>query len=396
VRQLLRHRDARLLLAGETMSMFGDRAMLLVLGIWVKSLTGSSAAAGLVFFAFTLPTLAAPLGGLVVDRVRRRPLMIATDCVIGVVVLSLLLVQGPGQLWLVYAVAILYGASNVIFASAQSALLTVMLPTHLLGDANSALQTVREGLRLVAPLAGAALFVAVGGASVAAIDAATFAVSAACLAGLRNREGRPPGGEHRFMVEVTAGLRHVWRTLALRQIVLASAVALLVVGFSETLVFAVVDRGLHRPPAFVGICGAVQGVGAIAGGLTAPWALRTLGDGRLVGAGLTLFAAAGVLLIWPLVPVAGAGFLVAGGALSWAIVGMVTAIQRRTPGALQGRAYAAVDSLTGTPQTVSIAVGAGLSTFLDYRVLLAVLAAVMAGAGLYLLTRKTFSQPAGE
>jgi zinc transporter ZupT len=75
---------------------------------------------------------------------------------------------------------------------------------------------------------------------------------------------------------------------------------------------------------------------------------------------------------------------------------MVTAIQRRTPGALQGRAYAAVDSLTGTPQTVSIAVGAGLSTFLDYRVLLAVLAAVMAGAGLYLLTRKTFSQPAGE
>jgi hypothetical protein len=306
------------------------------------------------------------------------------------------LVQGPGQLWLVYAVAILYGASNVIFASAQSALLTVMLPAQLLGDANSALQTLREGLRLVAPLVGAALYVAVGGGSVAAIDAATFAVSAACLAGLRNREGRPSGGEHRFMVEVTAGLRHVWRTLALRQIVLASAVALLVVGFSETLVFAVVDRGLHRPPAFVGICGAVQGVGAIAGGLTAPWALRTLGDGRLVGAGLALFAAAGVLLIWPLVPVVGAGFLVAGGALSWAIVGLVTAIQRRTPGALQGRAYAAVDTITGTPQTVSIAVGAGLSTVLDYRVLLAVLAAVMAGAGLYLLTRKTFHQPGGE
>jgi hypothetical protein len=100
VRQLLRHRDARLLLAGETLSMFGDRAMLLVLGIWVKTLTGGSAAAGLVFFAFTLPTLGAPLSGLVVYRVRRRPLMIATDCVIGVVVLSLLLVQGPGQLWL--------------------------------------------------------------------------------------------------------------------------------------------------------------------------------------------------------------------------------------------------------------------------------------------------------
>jgi MFS family permease len=396
MRQLLRLRDARLLLAGETLSMFGDRAMLLVLGIWVKSLTGSSAAAGLVFFAFTLPTLAAPLGGLIVDRVRRRPLMIATDCVIGVVVLSLLFVHGPGQLWLIFAVAILYGAANVVFASAQSALLSVMLPTHLLGEANAALQTVREGLRLVAPLVGAALFVTVGGSSVAAIDAATFGISAACLAGLRHREGPPAPREHRLLVEVTAGLRHVWRTLALRQIVLASAVALLVIGFSETLIFAVVDRGLHLPPPFVGVFGAIQGVGAIAGGLTAPWALRALGDGRLVGAGLVLFATAGILLTWPSIPVVGAGFLVAGGALSWALVGVATAIQRRTPGGLQGRAYAAVDALTGTPQTVSIAVGAGLSTFLDYRILLAVLAAVMAGAGSYLLTRKTFQRPDGE
>jgi Na+/melibiose symporter-like transporter len=378
MRQLLRLRDARLLLAGETLSMFGDRAMLLVLGIWVKSLTGSSAAAGLVFFAFTLPTLAAPLGGLVVDRVRRRPLMIATDCVIGVVVLSLLFVHGPGQLWLIFAVAILYGAANVVFASAQSALLSVMLPTHLLGEANAALQTVREGLRLVAPLVGAALFVAVGGSSVAAIDAP------------------PTPREHRLVVEVTAGVRHVWGTLALRQIVLASAVALLVIGFSETLIFSVVDRGLHLPPPFVGIFGAVQGVGAVAGGLTAPRALRALGDGRLVGAGLVLFAAAGILLTWPLVPVVGAGFLVGGAALSWALVGLGTAIQRRTPGGLQGRVYSAVDALTGTPQTVSIAVGAGLSIFLDYRILLAVLAAVMAGAGSYLLTRKTFQRSDGE
>jgi hypothetical protein len=55
-----------------------------------------------------------------------------------------------------------------------------------------------------------------------------------------------------------------------------------------------------------------------------------------------------------------------------------------------------VDALTGTPQTVSIAVGAGLSIFLDYRILLAVLAAVMAGAGSYLLTRKTFQRSDGE
>jgi hypothetical protein len=55
VRRLLRHRDARLLVAGQTLSVFGDRAMFLALGVWVKELTGSSAAAGLVFFAYTAP-----------------------------------------------------------------------------------------------------------------------------------------------------------------------------------------------------------------------------------------------------------------------------------------------------------------------------------------------------
>src|SRR6266700_783050 len=79
MRRLFRHRDARLLLAGESFSMFGDRAMLLVLGIWAKTLTGSSAAAGMVFFVLGLPALAGPLAGLVVDRVRRRTLMIVVD-----------------------------------------------------------------------------------------------------------------------------------------------------------------------------------------------------------------------------------------------------------------------------------------------------------------------------
>ena len=95
MRRLLAVRDARLLLTGETFSMFGDRAMFLVLGIWAKTLTQSNAAAGLVFFAFVASlSLAAPLGGLVVDRVRRRHAMIATDCTVGAGVLLLLLVHG--------------------------------------------------------------------------------------------------------------------------------------------------------------------------------------------------------------------------------------------------------------------------------------------------------------
>ena len=64
MRDLLRHREFRLLLAAQTLSMFGDWTLLLVLGIWAKSLTGSNAVAGLTVFAIAAPGVLAPVAGL--------------------------------------------------------------------------------------------------------------------------------------------------------------------------------------------------------------------------------------------------------------------------------------------------------------------------------------------
>ena len=386
--RLLALRDARLYLLGQTLSLFGDTALYLALGIWVKSLTGSNAAAGLIFFALTLPSLGAPLAGLLVDRVRRRPLMIVTDLLVGAAVLLLLLVHDRGQLWLIYAVAGLYGAAGLVFGSAQSALLTVMLPDDLLGAGNAALQTVREALRLVGPLAGAGLYAAIGGGAVAVVDALTFAASALCLAVLHVPETARGRGDQRLAAEVAAGVRHVIGTVALRQIVFTVAVALLVIGFSETLVFAVVGQGLHRPPAFLGVLSAVQGVGAIGGGLTAARVLRRIGDARLIALGLGLFALGELPLVSGALAVVVGGFVVAGAGLPWVVVGFGMALQRRAPAALQGRVYAAADTMVSVPQTISIAVGAALSTIVDYRLLIAVMGVVSLGCAVYLFTRR--------
>jgi Na+/melibiose symporter-like transporter len=322
--------------------------------------------------------------------------MIATDLLIGAAMFLLLLVHGRDQIWLIYAVAVLYGVAALVFASAQSALHTVLLPGELLGDANAAFQSVREGMRLIAPLAGAALFTAFGGGTVAVIDAVTFGLSALCLWRLRTPEPVPTPHTAHFRRELSAGLRHIRDTLPLRQIIVAIAVALLVVGFAETVLFAVIDQGLHRPPSFFGVLGACQGVGAIAGGLTAAAMLRRLGDGRLVGAGLALFALGDGLLVTASLPVVVGGVALAGVGLSWAIVGYATAIQRRSPAALQGRVASAADLLAGTPQTLSIAAGAALSTLLDYRLLLVVMAAVIVVCGGYLLSRRTFQPAAAD
>jgi MFS family permease len=387
MRTLLSYRDARLLLAGQTLSAFGDWAMLIVLAVWMKTLTGSSALAGLTFFVFAAGSLLAPLGGLLADRVPRRPLMIVSDCVLGTFVLVLLLVHDRSDAWLIYAVAFVYGALGTVFFPARAALLKIMLPEELLGEANGALTASREGLRIIAPLVGAGLYTVLGGGSVAVLDSATFAASAFFLWRMRVREEKPAPAEHHFLREVTAGLRHVWETLPLRQVVLGVAVALLVVGFAETLIFAVITA-LGKPPSFFGVFATIQGIGSIAGGVTAAAVLRRVGEVRLVGLGLALFAFADLCLIAPSLGVVLAAGPVAGIGVSWAIVGFSTALQTRTPLVIQGRVSAAADLTLSVAQATSIATGALLSTVVDYRILFAIMAAVVLASAGYLLTRR--------
>jgi len=386
VRELLSHRDARLLVAGQSLSLLGDRAMFLALGIWVKSLTGSSAAAGLVFFAYAVPGLVSPLFGAVVDRVRARRLMIGLNLAGAVILVPLVGVEGRGQLWLIYLVTLVYGAIGWMFYSAQSAYLTRLLPPELLGDANAAMQAAGEGMRLVAPLVGAGLFAAFGGPTVAALDAGTFVVAALALVAIRHRERRPAPSEHHLRAQVASGARHIAASPGLLRIVTATAVVMLVVGFTETLVFSVIQHGLHRSPAFFGVLSSAQGVGAVAGGVVAGVMLRRYGDGRVMGLGMLLFAVGASSMLVPRVGVVLAGFAVAGCGVSWAIVGYATAIQLRTPAALQGRVSSAADVLVGVPQTISIALGAGLVGIVDYQVLIVSMAVVTVACGAYLAT----------
>ena len=388
MRRLFRLRNVRVFVSGWTLSVFGDWAMFIVLGVWTKDLTGSNSAAGLVFFALGVPSLLSPFAGLVVDRLRRRPLLIGIYAAEALVVLALLFVHDRGDVWIIYAVALFYGAAGTFGASARSALMTVMLPRELLAESNGMLQTLREGLRLVAPLVGALIYAAAGGGAVAVLDSASFAAVVIALALMRIEEPRFEREEHRFATELLAGARHVFGTLPLRQIILATGVCLLVVGFAETLIFAVLDEGLHRPASFFGVLSSLQGVGAIAGGLTAARTMRRVGDVKLVGFGMVLLTVGEITFISHSLVLVLAGIAVAGAGIAWLIVGYATAIQLRTPLRLQGRVLSASDTLINTPQTVSIALGALLVSVVDYRLLVVVMGVVVAACGAYLLTRQ--------
>ena len=174
----------------------------------------------------------------------------------------------------------------------------------------------------------------------------------------------------------------------LRELTIGVAAALLVAGFSETLLFAITSNGLHKGPSFVGVVGSFQGIGAIAGGLTAPWLMRRVGDLRLAGIGIALFGIGDCLWLVARTPVVLSSTVVSGLGIVWAVVSLATAFQVRSPSHVQGRVAAASNMLFSVPQTVSIAVGAALITIVDYRVEIIAMAVVFALSAAYLLTRK--------
>ncbi|MFF5972790.1 MFS transporter [Streptomyces sp. NPDC012769] len=374
-----------LYLTGVLVSGFGTTAMWLVSGIWVKSLTGSDALAALTAFALWAPALLGPLLGSLVDRVRRRPLLIAVNLAMAALLPPLLWVDRAERVWLLFVVLVVYGAQGAVHEAAEAALAAGALDGERLGDLNGLRMTVSEGMKLVAPLVAAGLFARYGGGPVALLDAATFAVAAGVFALLRVREGRPVPGRR---APVADGARLLWESAALRPLVLAGGFTMLLAGLNGAAVYAVVDRGLGHAPAYAGVLYAVQGAGSVAAGVVAGPLLRRVPERALAAAGLGLFAVGAAARALPYDAVAlGASGLIGVG-LPWVLIATMTAVQRHVPADTVGRASGTAHTLVFVPNAVALGLGAGLTALVDVRTLLPLLGfAGAAGAGVLAAAR---------
>lgn len=388
----LRHHGFRRLLIGESVSSFGDTAMFLSLGVWAKDLTGSTAAAGLVFVFLAAPQLAAPLLGHLADRMSRRRLMVAANVFGIVVVLSLLGVSGPRDAWRLYLVAAGYALLSAI--PARSGLVKDMLPSADAASGQALLSSIGEGVRVLSPIAGAAIYAGAGSDVLALFDAATFVVAIGMLLSIRVVESPVEGTGETFLRQVTAGIRHVRATPLLRQLTILLTGFLAVAGLLETGLFAAIQYGIHRPAAFYGVLLSVQGAGTIAGAVVAPRLIRALGEARTTGLGALAAAfGLGLAVARPTVVVFAAAMLVAGAALGLMMVAFGTAQQLYTPGRLAGRVAAAMGTLLSLAQTVSIAAGAAIVSYLDWRAMLGLPALTALACGCA-LTLRPASAPA--
>ncbi|MFF3905498.1 MFS transporter [Streptomyces sp. NPDC001848] len=373
--RMLRDRSAGLCLAGVVVSGFGTSALWLASGVWVKDLTGSDGLASLCLLALWAPVLAGPALGTLADRLRRKPLLIATNLGLAALLLTLLTVDSPQALWLLYAVLLVYGAAGIVHDAAESALVATAVDGSLLGDFNGLRTAAMEGMKLVAPLAGAGIYAAYGGPGVAFLDAVTFVLAAGLYALLRVRADRPEPPTAGLRTRTAEGARHLFGHERLRPLVLAGGITMLFAGLNGAMVYAVVD-GLGRSPAYAGELAAVQGTGSVLMGTISGPALRRLGERRFAACGIALFAAGAALRAIPSDPVAlGCGAAIGAG-LPCVLIAAFTAVQRETSGPLLGRAAATANTLLFGPNAVGLALGAALVELVDQRLVLVVLGLV--------------------
>ncbi|MGW0781520.1 MFS transporter [Streptomyces sp. NPDC002913] len=366
---VVQDRTALLCLTGLLVSGFGTSAMWLTAGIWVKSATGSDSLAALTVCAMWAPVLAGPAIGAVADRVPRRLLLVVVNLVMAGLVGSLLLV-GPGhRIGALFAVLVAYGASGVLLDAAEAALVARAVDARLLGDFNGLRTTANEGMKLLAPLAGAGLFTRYGAGPLVALDAATFALAALVFARLRVRE-TARGRETARRGGTAAGIRLLRGSPVLRPLVYAGALTMLLAGVNGAAVYAVVDETLGRPPAYAGVLYAFQGAGSVAVGLLAGPLLRRMPERAFAATGTAVFAVAvgARALGGDLVALVASTAIGAG--LPCVLIAAMTAVQRETPDAVLGRTAAAANSLMTAPNAMALAGGAGLVAVVDVRLLL--------------------------
>ncbi|WP_439812437.1 MFS transporter [Streptomyces sp. P9-2] len=388
--RVLRDRTAGRCLAAVVVSGFGTSALWLASGVWVKDLTGSDGLAALCLLAMWLPTLAGPVLGTLADRHRRRPLLVALSLCMAALLLTLCAVDAPGELWLLYAVLFVYGAAGTVHDAAESALVAGAVDRSLLGDFNGLRMTANEGMKLLAPLAGAGLYTAYGGPGVAVLDAASFLAAALVYVSLRVREEQPAPAREGGRSAIAEGVRHLWADSVLRPLVLAGGVTMLCAGVSGALTYAVVED-LGHSPVYAGVLYAVQGAGSVTVGLLSGPVLRHLGARRFAAYGIGLLAVAVALRAVPYDPVAWASAAAVGVGLPAALIAVLTEVQRRTPGPLLGRVTATADTLVFTPNVIGLAAGAGLVGLLDHRAQLAGLGVALGVTAAVLLGQRPAS-----
>jgi MFS family permease len=224
----LKVRDFSLLWSGQTVSSMGDGIFTIALALVTLDVDRHPSGIALVFAARAIPSVALALvGGVVVDRVSRRLVMLTSDSIRGaaVGVTALLLARGQLRLWELIVVAAIFGSADSFFGPASMTIVPELLAADQLVAGNALSQMSNQLTQgLLGPAIGGFIVAAIGTAWSFGLDAMSFLISALCLVALRSRS-RPARSTKSPVADAREGLHYVWTRPYLLYAVIGAALA---------------------------------------------------------------------------------------------------------------------------------------------------------------------------
>jgi len=261
--------DFRYLWSGQIVSLFGDWFNLIGSAALIAQLTQSGLAVGGLFVIRMLAQfVGTQVGGVAADRYNRKRLLILTDITRAVVAFGFLLVRGPEQVWLLYALTALLMAISGVFFPTRTAILADIVTKRELGSANALSATTWSVMLAVGSALGGFAAGQWGIYQAFAVDGLSFLVSAALIAGVRYRpEGVAQTADLRAVLnEYADGLRYLKREIDILFITLhKAALGLLIAGGAINIVMVKISESIfvigEGGATSLGILFAVVGLG---------------------------------------------------------------------------------------------------------------------------------------
>ena len=376
-RSLVRQPDFAKLWTAQTISQFGTQVSLLAIPLVALVILKISpfefgllgAVEFLPFILFALPA------GAWVDRLRRRPVLIAGDLGRAASLASIPIAYQLGVLSLsqLYVVGFINGTLTVFFDVAYQSYLPSLVDRDQIADGNSKLEVSRSVAQIAGPGFGGFVISAVTAPVAIAADALSFVVSALFVLGIRKHEpapdrnlrelGRARAGMRREVVE---GLRYVTGHPYLRSIAASTGWSNLFGTMVFVALFPYMVRVLHLDAGAIGLVFGLGNVGALVGALVCSRLAGTLGLGRTIIGSMFTFGP-GLLLVAVAPQEAPAPFLVASGLVCFASamvynINQVSFRQAITPERMQGRMNATMRFIVWGTIPVGQILGGALGT----------------------------------
>ena len=334
------------LYAAQLASFAGDWfATVALLGLALE-MTGSSALASLVLALQTGGfAAAAPVAGILADRLDRRKLLVAVDLARVPVALAFLLARGPETLWIAFAAVLLLAVGAAFFEPTSSASLPNLVSPGDLPVANVLIGSAWGTMLAIGAALGGLVAITLGREAAFVINALSFAVSALLILGIRRPLQLPREPDHAPAGGLTDAIMTAIRFARPRRTVAAFLLTKTSFGIGTGIValLAVFGRNVFGAgDAGIGILFAARGLGALIGPFLARSLMGTDDTGLIRGIGWSFVALTLSYALFPLAPGIGVAAVLVfaahcGGGAQWTL--STLGLQRSTPDGIRGRIF---------------------------------------------------------